>query len=92
MGEIYDDAGDYWGIEWEDDSWLDCDHMEADVDVLTGELFCHRCGYHRYLSAEDLQREAELQTQCAEAYQLECDANPPTPPPPPDPPRTSTEA
>lgn len=59
----------------EDDAYdasLDCDHAEADVDLMTGELSC-RCGYHRYLSGDELRREAQLQAEMMEAYSRECE-------------------
>lgn len=68
---IYDDAGDERGM-FCDECWEnDCDHVEAVVDILTGELSCH-CGYHRYLSGDELRREIEIQTEAAEAYYREC--------------------
>lgn len=51
---------------------LDCDHVEAEVDILTGEMHCH-CGYRRVLSGEELSREAEFQAEAMEAYYRECE-------------------
>jgi hypothetical protein len=59
--------------EWDDDRNPDldeCEHEHAEVDILTGELSCH-CGYHRYLSGDELRRGIEIQTE-AEAYYREC--------------------
>jgi hypothetical protein len=64
--------------DWDEDDWADdcdpsdCDHQEAVVDILTGEMSCH-CGYHRYLSGDELEREAELQARMMEAYYAECE-------------------
>ena len=64
----------------EEDDWLydddyydarDCDHIDADIDILTGLLSCH-CGYSRWLSGEELRREIEIQAECYEAYAAEC--------------------
>jgi hypothetical protein len=56
---------------YEDDIDYDCLHEEAEVDLLTGEMTC-RCGYHRFLSGDELRREAELQAEMMEAYYREC--------------------
>ena len=34
----------------------ECDHENANIDILEGRLLCH-CGYSRYLSGEELWRE-----------------------------------
>lgn len=64
--------------DWDDDAEpyddsIDCDHLEARVDILTGEMHCH-CGYHRVLSGDELRREADLQAELYEAYARECAA------------------
>lgn len=57
--------------DWDDNPYIDeCYHENATVDVLTGELLCH-CGYHRYLSGEEIKREAQIQAEMMEAYYLE---------------------
>lgn len=63
--------------EWPDedrayDASLDCNHAEADVDIMTGELHC-LCGYTRILTGEQLKREAMLQAEMMEAYYRECE-------------------
>jgi hypothetical protein len=66
-------ADDDW--DEEDDTYdhtADCDHMDADVDVLTGHMLCH-CGYSRWLTGEEIKREAELQAELTEAYYRECE-------------------
>jgi hypothetical protein len=61
--------------DWDDedepyDQEDDCIHEDADIDILTGHMLCH-CGYSRWLTAEELQREAELQAELMEAYYRE---------------------
>lgn len=57
--------------EWDDDRDPDMDECEhATVDILTGELSCH-CGYNRWLSGEEIRREAQLETEMMEAYYRE---------------------
>jgi hypothetical protein len=46
---------------------MDCNHEDADVDTLTGEMMC-ACGFRKYLTDNELRREAEIQTEMAEAY------------------------
>lgn len=63
--------------EWPDedrayDTSLDCDHAEADLDIVTGELHC-RCGYLYILTGEQLKREAMLQAEMMEVYSRECE-------------------
>jgi hypothetical protein len=65
--------------DWDDEDWycddhntgyresLDCDHSEADVDLITGEMTCG-CGFHKYLTDDEMRREAEIQTEMMEAY------------------------
>lgn len=66
MSDIWED--DY---EYEpDDSPNDCDHVEADVDILTGILSC-ACGYSTWLTTEELRREIALQAEMYEAYAAE---------------------
>lgn len=65
--------------DWDDDpdaydAALDCDHEDADIDILTGRLSC-RCGYTEWLSTERLTREAQLQADLAEAWQRECETD-----------------
>lgn len=62
-----DDCEDYEDYEAEE-----CDHEDATVDVLTGEMSC-RCGYRRGLSGEEIEREAQLQAEAMEAYYAECE-------------------
>ncbi len=65
MCDQWEDEDDY--PPWEDE----CDHENAEVDILTGAMNC-RCGYRRYLSGDELRREAQLQADMAEDYYLEC--------------------
>jgi hypothetical protein len=73
MGERDEDMDEF---DWDDEDDYpyadECDHEHATVDILTGEMSCH-CGYHRYLSSAELQREAEFQAEMMEAYYLECE-------------------
>ena len=58
--------------DWENGEWREdqCEHEHATVDILTGELTCS-CGYFRYLSGDEIRREAELQAEMMEAYSAE---------------------
>jgi hypothetical protein len=56
--------------DWDEED--DCDHMDAEIDILTGIMSC-RCGYTKWLTAEELRREAELQAELMEAYYRECE-------------------
>jgi hypothetical protein len=69
MTPDWDDAED-----WDDDrnpDLDDCIHEDADVDILTGEMTCHRCGFHKYLTGDEIRREAEIQAEMMEAYHQE---------------------
>jgi hypothetical protein len=61
----WDDAED-----WHDDrnpDLDDCIHEDADVDLITGEMMC-RCGFHKYLTGDEIRREAQLRAEMMEAY------------------------
>lgn len=63
------------GDEWDDErdpDFDECEHEHATVDILTGEMSCS-CGYHRYLSGDEIRREAEIQAEMMEAYYRECE-------------------
>lgn len=47
-----------------------CDHEDADIDILTGRMAC-RCGFSKWLSAEELAREMKLQAELYEEYNVE---------------------
>ncbi len=49
--EPFDEFEEYCG-----DDTNDCDHENADVDLLVGRLTCS-CGYTKWLTTEELQRE-----------------------------------
>jgi hypothetical protein len=62
--------------EWDDDRDPDrdeCDHENADVDILTGRMLCFSCGYSKWLTGDEIAREAELQAEMMEAYYRECE-------------------
>jgi hypothetical protein len=40
----------------------ECDHAEADIDLLTGELSC-RCGLRRAATAQEIAAESRWQTE-----------------------------
>lgn len=50
----------------------ECEHENAEYDILEGEMSCS-CGYHRWLSGDEIRREAQFQTKLMEAYYTECD-------------------
>lgn len=68
---------DDWDDDYDDTYPADeCDHEDATVDILTGEMTCH-CGYRRWLSGVELEREDEFQARMMEAYFLEAQADSP---------------
>lgn len=63
MTPDWDDAED-----WDDDrnpDLDDCIHEDADVDILTGEMTCNRCGFRKYLT------DAALSTGTSEPMQID---------------------
>ena len=60
------DPDDYYDLAGE------CDHTEADIDAITGRLSCS-CGYTRWLSGDEIRREAQLQAEMMEAYYQQCE-------------------
>jgi hypothetical protein len=56
--------------EWDDDEpydrSLDCDHEQADIDILTGRAMCS-CGYSWWMTREEIHREAEFLAEYMEA-------------------------
>ena len=68
MSGSYDDEDDDDFPVYEDD----CDHLEADVDLMTGNATC-RCGHHWYLSGDEIRREAQLQADMMAAYYEQCE-------------------
>ena len=65
--------------DYEDD--LECDCLEADLDILTGIERCYQCGRTRYVSSEELDlrrkqqadHEEEYYRQQLEEEQAQCD-------------------
>lgn len=61
------------GADWDEndspyeDDRMDCDHSDADVDIMEGSLSC-RCGYRKWLTGDEIRREAQLQAEMMEAY------------------------
>jgi hypothetical protein len=51
----------------------ECEHDCVDIDIMTGEFHCYQCGYHRWLSGEEIKREAQFQAEMMERYCLECE-------------------
>ena len=75
---IYDDLGDRYCQEWDDETeWDDdhepdeCEHENAEYDVIEGRMWC-TCGYHRWLTGDEIRREAQFQAEQMEAYFVEC--------------------
>jgi hypothetical protein len=62
-------------LEWEDIGYFDddvddCDCSHPDIDILTGEAWCHQCRRKWWLSSEEISREIEFQREymeCVEA-------------------------
>ena len=74
-------------LEWEDigyfdDDDLDCDCSQPDIDILTGEAWCHRCRRKWWLSSEEISQEIEFQREymeCIEAEEAALSDSAPTP-------------
>ena len=49
----------------------DCDCDEPDVDTITGEAHCYRCGRSWFLSSEQLALELRLNAEAQEYYDRE---------------------
>lgn len=63
-------------LEWEDigyfdDDDLDCDCSHPDIDILTGEAWCHRCQRKWWLSSEEISAEIEFQREYMECVEEE---------------------
>ena len=50
----------------------ECEHEHAEYDVIEGWMSCS-CGYHRWLSGDEIRREAQFQAELMEAYSEEYD-------------------
>jgi hypothetical protein len=55
---MIDSDQDYQGNYWDGDpdDPPECDHDDADFDILDGRMTCH-CGYSRYLTGEEIDAE-----------------------------------
>jgi len=42
-----------------------CDHAEADIDIVTGQLSCH-CGVHRAATTQEIEAEMRWQAEYAQ--------------------------
>ena len=56
---------------------LECDCLDADVDILTGREHCYSCGSSRYLSGDEFELRMRQQAEWEAAYHEEIAATEP---------------
>jgi hypothetical protein len=61
--------------DWDDDDWgsdydYDCDHQDAELDIVIGELQCH-CGYRRAMTSGEISAECQRMAEYQEAMERE---------------------
>lgn len=47
---------------------IECDCLDAEIDILTGRETCHICGRSRYLTSEEFKNRLKLQAEWEDAY------------------------
>lgn len=50
------------------DEPLECDCIDADLDILTGIELCHVCGHSRWLESEEFTLRLQQEAEWAAAY------------------------
>lgn len=57
----------------DDDDFYDeqCDHENADIDMLRGRISCH-CGYSKWMTSEEFKEELRLQAKANEEWDALC--------------------
>ena len=66
MGDLDPDMDYYGRYSWEDGEEYEpseCDHDDADFDILDGRLTCS-CGYSRYLTTEEIDAKIHRMSEC----------------------------
>lgn len=58
----------------DDDMPDECDHLDAEEDILIGRLTCS-CGWRHWLTPEESKRRQELQRQAEEAFEAHAAAS-----------------